>query len=70
MTIKIRTWRTTIGAEELGDRNVVCVLPRDWFRVMAVVGAAEQDEVARSFRQYDATPLALDALRKHLSKRK
>lgn len=38
---KIRTWKTTIGAQELGDREVVCVLPETWRRIMAVVRAAD-----------------------------
>ena len=42
----------------------------DWRRVMAVVRAAEQDALARTFRQHDQTPSALNVLRKHLEKRK
>ena len=64
MTIKIRTWRTTIGAEELGDRNVVCVLPRDWFKVMKVV--READDARDSMRVPYSMIDAIDALRKRL----
>ena len=71
MTIKIDKPKGCMVVWDLSEKPIPVRIVResDWRKIMAVVRAAEQDEVARSFRQYDATPLALDELRKHRATR-